>query len=222
MAVPSCDSLKIKQGKLTRLSNNRQIFRTLRDQPPLQRRLQRGHFLPPQADQSGAEQVYLMGALPCHPRPHVPGRAVGGAVALHAVHRVHNGKPGREILIQVHDHPGEIPGIGVPEMILRLDGAWNGAKHVFRPAAQSHHAVAFELAEVDDDVGPVQVGGIPEAPAHRSPGIAGLRLGEVPVQDAARRLHRSHACGGIDPAHMLGIIQAARAISHHDLSPPLG
>ena len=51
----------------------------------------------------------MRAALRRQQRTHVPRRSAGGTVPLHAVHRVHNGQAGLEILVQIHNHPGKIP-----------------------------------------------------------------------------------------------------------------
>ena len=89
-------------------------------------------------------------------------------------------------------------------MVLRLHRPRHRAEHVFHRRRQGHHAVAFQLAEVDDSVGLVQIGGVLKGLRRNGLGKMGGLLLEIPVQPPAEFLHGSHAGGGVHPIHIGG------------------
>ncbi len=220
MAVAGGDSLKVRDGKGGGVSLHRQPLRRGGNEPPLQRRLQGGHLLPLQPDKPGANQIRFMGALRRQQRTHVPRRSAGGTVPLHAVHRVHDGQAGLEILIQIHNHPGKIPRIRVAEMALRLHGAGNRAKHIFSAAGHGHHAVGFKLAEIDNRVRIAQPCGVFELAAYLSLRETGLPFPKVLIKPPTRLLRRPHAGSGVHPVHVGGIIKPPGTVSHHHIRSP--
>ncbi len=220
VAVAGGDALKVRDGKGGGVAFHCQLRLRSGDEPPFQCRLQGGHLFPLQADEPGAHQVRLVGALRRYQRLHMPGCASGGPVPLHALHRVHNGEAGLEILVQIHNHPGKIPGIGIPKVAFRLHGAGNGPKHVFCPAGHGHHPVGLELAQVDDRVRITQPCGILELAAHLSLREMCLPLPEILVEPPTRLFRRPHAGGGVHPVHVGGVIQPSGAVPHHHVRPP--
>ena len=152
VAVARLNALEVWDHKVLYVALDGQLFRRGGNEPSLQRRLQGGHLLPAQAQQLGAHQVRLVRALRGRQKAHMARGTSGRPVALHARHGVYNGQAWLEILVQVHDHPGEVPRVRKPEVILRLHGAWDGTEHVLGSTGHSHHAVGLQLAEIDDGV----------------------------------------------------------------------
>ena len=175
-----------------------------RNQVPLQRRLQGGDLAPFQTNEPGAGQIQLVWAGRGQQRPHWAGRPLGGAVALHGNYGVCKAENRVEVFIQIHNHPGEIPGIREAEVVFRFQGARNRAEEILGSGGHTHHAVTFELAEVDDGVSLCQVLGVLKGAGGQGLGICGLRLGKVPVQLCPGGLHRIKSSCPIDFLHKGG------------------
>ncbi len=60
-----------------------------------------------------ADQIGVIGAVRADESAHMPGRTLGGPVALHAFHGVHHRQAGFHILAEVHEEMGKIPKIRV-------------------------------------------------------------------------------------------------------------
>ena len=143
VAVARLNALEVGYHKVLYISMDVQLLQGLGNQPPLQRRLQGGHLLPAQTQQLGAHQVRLVRALRGRQKAHMARGTSGRPVALHARHGVYNGQAWLKILVQVHDHPGEVPRVRKPEVILRLHGAGDGPEHVLGSTGHGHHAVGL-------------------------------------------------------------------------------
>lgn len=164
------DALEI--GHTERVEVARDLVGRVVQQAEFPRGLKRRHGHGVKADQTGTDAVEPVAVRPCQQRADVARRPGGRAVALHGGDGVDQIEPGLEITVQIDDHPGKIQRVGIAEVVLRLRRAGHDAEQVLRRGGERHHAVAFQLAEADDRVGVVEIGGVGKAPRHK-----GLRKG---------------------------------------------
>ena len=93
-----------------------------------------------------------------------PRGALRRAVPLHADDRVADAQAGLTVFAEVDKHIGKIGGLRVFIMVLRLHCAGDDAEKILDGVRHAHHAVRFELADVDNRVGLLQIGGHSERP----------------------------------------------------------
>ena len=105
-------------------------------------------------------------------------------------------------------------------MIFGLCGARNGSEHVLRRSAHCHHAVSFQLAEVDDLVRLVQPCGIGEGLRLLRLGVGGVFDLKIAVQLSAKVFDRLYARGGVDPIQVDLGVDSSGAVPHDDPCAP--
>ena len=125
---------------------------------------------------------------------------------------------GRTGKVQVHDHAGEIHGVGVAVVVFRFDTAGYYAVHILDGAGHAHHAVGFQLAAVDDSVGVIQVGGVFEVVSNSCFRKMGLPYLKVLIKPRAVSLRFHCAAPLVDAAEIGSIVYPARAIANDDRS----
>lgn len=104
------------------------------------------------------------------------GSAVGGALAVHAGDGVGNVPDRREGLPHGVQEPAENGRLGVFAMEAGLGVAGDGAVHVFDCGGEQGEGVAFDLGEVDDEVGVEDRAGEGEGEAAAFEGLAASLL----------------------------------------------
>ena len=157
------DRLVIRNVKRQRITENIEFFPCRGDQPAAIGGVEGRHLVLPEPDQRGGEKVKFMRGGRCEDRTDRARRAGGRSVPFHADDRIADREARLEIFVQIDDHVGKLRIGRKAEMILRLDRPGNGAEKVLRRAGISHHAVRLELADVDDDICLVKIGGVGEA-----------------------------------------------------------
>ena len=149
-------------------------------------------------------------------------RAGGRTVALHSHHGVHNVQPGGFGTVQVNDHPRKIHGVVVPVVVLRFDTPRHDAEHILGSAGHPHHAVRFQLAEVDYGVRLIQIGGVFKLPGRGSALQAAFLDLKVPVQRGTVLQRRRNAGPLVDPVEIGAVVNAAGAVADNDLCAAFG
>ena len=141
------------------------------------------------------------------------GRALRGAVSLHAGDGVADAEARLKVLVQIDEHVCKIARIGVFVVIFRLHGAGDDAEQIFRGVGHAHHAMALELAEIDDGVGIVEPCGVGELV--RADSVRERCLGpcEVLVELRPHFLTGVHSGHVIDVRQMRGIEKTAGAVT---------
>ena len=129
-----------------------------------------------------------MRALRCDQTADGPRGALRRAVALHADDGVADAKAGLTVFAEVDEHIGKISGLWIFIVILRLHCAGNDAEKVFDGVRHAHHAVRFELADVDDRVSLLQICRHRKASGLRCFRIRDRADGKIRVKLRAERL----------------------------------
>ena len=199
-----------------------QLCRRLRDQAARQRGRERRHILCREADQIGAEQVELVRRARCRDRTEMDGRALCGAVSLHADDGVADAQTGFEILVQVNEHIGKIACVRVFVVVFRLHGAGNDAEEIFRGVGHAHHAVALELAEINDGISLVKPRGVGEL--MRTDGVreAGDGLREILIELRTVFFAFVHSGHVVDVRQMRGRVKPAGTVAQNDAGSARG
>ena len=208
--------LKIRNDKPFGFSRNLQFLRCLRDQSAHARGLQGRDVVCREANELGGEKVKLRGGLGGENRSDFARRALRGAVSLHADDGVTDAEAGFKIRREVDQHVRKVGDLRVFIVVLRLHRTGNDTKVVFDGVRHAHHAVGLELAEVDDRVGSVEIGGIGEflcADGLRERSVA---LREVLIELRTDGFAVMHAADVIHVVQVRGRIESAGAVSEKD------
>ena len=171
-----------------------------------------------QADDTGTDHIQAVGVTAGQQTTDGPGRTGGGTIALHSHYGIHYVQLGRTGEVQVHDHAGEIHGVGVAIVVFRFDTAGYYAVHIFDGAGHAHHAVGFQLAAVDDSIGVIQIGGIFEVVSNSCFRKMGLPHLKILIEVCAVSLRFRRAAPLVDAAKIGGIVHSARTIANDDRS----
>ena len=102
-------------------------------------------------------------------------------------------------------------------MIFRLHGAGDGAEEIFHGGGHTHHAVCFELADVDDGVRLLQICRTGELPRLYGGREGSLRDADIGVEHGAERLRGAQARHVIDMVKRGRRVEAAGAVADDDL-----
>ena len=151
------------------------------------------------------------------------GGSLGGAVALHTLHGIHQCELDliREVIVDIHQHTSEIPHVGKTEVVFGLHGTGDDPEEILGRRAHAHHAVGLQLAEVDDRVAGIQPGGIGEALQHVSLGEVGIRHAEIAVQLRPRRLAGRKSRRAVHVVHEGRGVDSSGGVADDDTGTPL-
>ena len=208
--------LKIRDDEALGLARNLELLRCIRNELSLARGLQGRDVVCREANELGGEKVELRGGLGGQNRADLARRALRGAVSLHADDGVTDAEAGFKIRREVNEHVRKVGDLRVFIVVFRLHRAGNDTKVVFDGVRHAHHAVGLELAEVDDRVGSVEIGGIGEflcADGLRERSVA---LREVLIELRAGGFAVMHAADVIYVVQVRGRIESAGAVSEKD------
>ena len=158
-----------------------------------------------------------MRALRCDQTADGPRGALRRAVALHADDGVADAKAGLTVFAEVDEHIGKISGLWIFIVILRLHCAGNDAEKVFDGVRHAHHAVRFELADVDDRVSLLQICRHRKASGLRCFRIRDRADGKIRVKLRAERLGGTQAGHIVNALQMRRSIQPAGAVAKNDV-----
>ena len=211
------DGLVVRDRKRGGIAEKLQPFRAVRAQAAPDGGGERRHLAGRQADQAAGGQVKLMRALRCDQTADGPRGALRRAVALHADDGVADAKAGLTVFAEVDEHVGKIGGFRVFIVIFRLHCAGNDAEKVFDGVRHAHHAVRFELADVDDRVSLLQICRHRKAPGLRCFRIRDRADGKIRVKLRAERLGGTQAGHIVNALQMRRSIQPAGAVAKNDV-----
>ena len=208
--------LKIRDDEALGLARNLELLRCIRNELSHARGLQGRDVVCREANELGGEKVELRGRLGGENRSDLTGRALRGAVSLHADNRVTDAEAGFKIRREVDQHVRKVGDLRVFIVVLRLHRTGNDAEVVFDGVCHAHHAVRLELAEADDRVGSVEIGGIGEFLCADSLGKRGVALREVLIELRTDGFAVMHAADVIYVVQVRGRIEPAGAVSEKD------